>query len=170
MRAGGGKSKGAGWEREVSVLLSRWVSSGGQDDVYWRSSMSGGRATVGFRKGKQLGNQVGDLSCIDPIGQRFLNSFAVEAKYYADLDYIGLITGKGKLLAFWAEINEQAGRYQKHPFMIVRQNRMKPHICLDLWGIRELGLHDSDSLLISIPYNLYLIDADYFVSVCKPYI
>lgn len=171
MRKGGGKQKGASFEREVCVMLSRWLTNGAQEDVFWRSAMSGGRATVAHKKGgKRLASQVGDISCIHPVGNRFIEAFAPECKFYADLDYQGLLTGKGKLLAFWAEINEQAGRYQKLPFLIARQNRMQANVCLDKAGMRKLGLRDVETLLISVPHDMYLIDAGHFVKVCKPFL
>ena len=41
-----GKSqKGGAWEREFSKYLSLWITEGERDDVFWRSSQSGGRAT-----------------------------------------------------------------------------------------------------------------------------
>lgn len=170
MRPGGGKSKGSSFEREMCVFLSRWVSNNTQDDVYWRAAMSGGRSTVAFKKGKKLTNQVGDISCIHPIGNRFTDKFAVEIKFYADLDYRGLLTGKGKLLAFWTEINEQASRYTKRPFLIARQNRMPTYMCVDWIGMEELGLSNQATTLISIPHNMYLIEINDFLKWCKPYV
>lgn len=170
MRPGGGKAKGSQFERECCVFMSKWISSGKQEDVYWRSALSGGRATVGFKKGKHHASQVGDISCIHPIGNHFTDNFAIEIKFYADLDYIGLLSGKGKLLTFWAEINEQASRYKKHPFMIVRQNRMKANVILDRAGMSKLGLKYKETLLISIPHDLFIINAEHFVKVCKPYV
>src|SRR5215216_6431446 len=38
--------KGPQWEREVCRALSLWVTNGERVDVFWRSAMSGGRATV----------------------------------------------------------------------------------------------------------------------------
>lgn len=170
MRRGGGKQKGASFEREVCVLLSKWVSSDAQEDVFWRSAMSGGRATVAFKKGKSLATQVGDISCISPIGQKLVDNFALECKFYRDLDYQGLLTGKGKLLQFWAEIETQALRFNKQPFLIARQNRTPAHICLSKTGMRFLGLRDKDTLLISVRNDLYLFEADRFVKICPPFI
>jgi len=170
MKPGGGKSKGASFEREVCVLLSKWVTSGTREDVFWRSALSGGRATIAHAKGRSLSTQVGDLSCIHPMGNRFINTFAVEVKFYAKLDYEGLLTGKGKLLAFWSEINEQAWRYGKLPFLVARQNRMHPHVCLDKAGMRKLGLHDIRTTLISTPHDLYILDMPKFIKVCKPFV
>ncbi len=165
-----GKQKGSQFEREICVFLSRWVSAGLQDDVYWRAAMSGGRSTVAFKKGKKLANQVGDISCIHPIGNRFTDKFAVEVKFYADLDYKGLLTGKGKLLAFWDEINEQASRYNKRPFLVARQNRMPTYMCLDWLGMEELGLSEQATTLISIPHDMRLIEQSAFLKWCKPYV
>ena len=170
MRRGGGKSKGAAFEREVCVMLSKWVTNGTREDVFWRSAMSGGRATVGFRHGRSLGSQVGDLSCIHPKGNHFISTFAIECKFYAKLDYEGLLTGKGKLLAFWAEINKQATRYQKLPFLVCRQNRMHPHVCLDKAGMHKLGLHDIRTILISTPHDLFILDIAKFLKVCRPFV
>jgi|SRR5712672_596625 len=170
MRKGGGKQKGASFEREVCVMLSKWITSGTREDVFWRSAMSGGRATAAFAKGRSLGAQVGDLSCIHPKGNRFINTFAIECKFYAKLDYEGLLTGKGKLLAFWAEINEQARRYNKLPFLVCRQNRMHPHVCLDKAGMRKLGLHDIRATLISTRHDLYILDTTKFLKVCRPFV
>lgn len=165
-----GKQKGASFEREVCVLLSRWLTNGKQEDVFWRSALSGGRATVAYAKGKRLASQVGDISCIHPIGQHFIEHFAPECKFYADLDYKGLLTGKGKLLEFWAEINDQAARYGKMPFLVAKQNRMATNVFLDKGGMAILGLDDRATLLISIPNDMYVIDAGQFFKVCKPYV
>jgi hypothetical protein len=170
VRKGGGKQKGASFEREVCVLLSKWVTNGVREDVFWRSAMSGGRATVGHKRGKQHSTQVGDISCIHPSGHRFCEAFAPECKFYANLDYQGLLTGKGKLLAFWTEIRLQAKRYNKHPFLVARQNRLAANVCLNMDGVRELGLLPRKALLVSPPNGMYIYDFKDFLMVCKPYV
>ena len=70
-----GKLKGGAFEREICVKLSKWVSYGERDDLFWRSAMSGGRQTVGFKKGINRKNQAGDITAIDPIGQKLIDSF-----------------------------------------------------------------------------------------------
>lgn len=170
MRSGGGKAKGSAFEREVCVKLSKWLSGGDQEDIFWRSAMSGGRSTVAFKKGKSHAAQVGDISAVHPLGNQFIKNFAIECKFYKDLNFQGMLTGKGHLVDFWTEINEQAGRYKKHPIMFVRQNRMQTHVCLDIEGRRKLGLWDRHMLLISPPLNLRILTADTFFEVCKPYL
>lgn len=169
MRAGGGKQKGAQFERDVCVALSKWITNGEREDVFWRSAMSGGRATVGHKRGKNLAAQVGDISCIHPAGYRFTEKFAPECKFYANLDYQGLLTGKGKLLTFWDEIGRQARRYQKQPFLVARQNRMAATVCLSSEGARELNLLPRLALLISPPNGLRIYDFKTFLEKCAPY-
>jgi hypothetical protein len=164
-----GKQKGASFEREVCKALSNWLSSGTQEDIFWRSALSGGRATVAFKKGKRHASQAGDITCIHPIGNALSSIFAIECKHYADLEYKGLLTGKGKLISFWEEINKQATRYNKHPIMIVRQNRMQTHICLDHYGKVLLGF-ETNPLLISLPQNMYIWEFHQFLQSSKPYV
>lgn len=170
MRRGGGKAKGSQFEREVCVLLSKWISNNKNEDIFWRSALSGGRATVGHKKGKKLSSQVGDISSIHPTGHRLTSKFALECKYYADLNYLGLLTGKGKLLEFWAEINLQAKIHNKLPFLVARQNRMQTMVCLDMKGRQELGLRLQDMLISSVRRNIHIIEAKKFFELCKPYV
>lgn len=168
MRKGGGKQKGSQFEREVCVLLSRWITNGAQEDVFWRSAMSGGRATVAKAHGKSLANQVGDISCIDPAGMEFSSRFAVECKFYADLDLGGLFTGKGKLLEFWRIIRREAESVGKLPMLFARQNRLPAFICLDFFGyVQNLKINEWDAILFCPADNLYVLSVDRFLR-CDP--
>lgn len=169
MRAGGGKQKGAQFERDVCVLLSKWVSNGAREDIFWRSAMSGGRATVGHKRGKHHSSQVGDISCVHPLGHHFIEQFAPECKFYADLDYQGLLIGKGKLLTFWQEINKQAAAHNKLPFLVAKQNRFPVFVCLSRAGKDKLMLHERRFVLHSYRYDLYLIEASKFFKKCVPF-
>lgn len=134
MRPGGGKSKGAQFERDVCRELSLWVSSGKQEDVFWRSAVSGGRSTVARKSGKQLKAQAGDISCIHPLGHTFSSLFYVECKHYNDLGFAGLVTGMGHLIEFWYDTKEKAESYGKHPLLIAKQNRIPAIACFDEAG------------------------------------
>src|SRR5262245_34921481 len=87
MRGGRGpKSKGANWEREVCRLLSRWMTDGKDEGVFWRSSMSGGRATVHRRRGSRAADAAcGDICALKPVGHRLLRHFFIECKATRDL-------------------------------------------------------------------------------------
>lgn len=168
MRKGGGKQKGSQFEREICVRLSRWVSGGSQEDCFWRSAMSGGRSTVAARKGKRLAAQGGDISCIHPIGQPFADLFMAECKFYADLDFTGLLTGRGKIVQFWKTAHKEANRLEKLPFLIAKQNRMPVFVCVSKAGLGRLDLNPVTAILHSSPLDLYILNADTFFSVCRP--
>jgi hypothetical protein len=129
MRAGGGKQKGAGYERKVCVALSKWLSRGKRQDLFWRSAMSGGRATLAHAKGVKLSTQGGDISAIDPLGAALTDRFCIEVKFYKDLSLHAFLLDYGKLSKFWAQAKRDASRYGKEPMLIARQN-MYPTLVL----------------------------------------
>lgn len=72
--------KGAGFERELCRTLSRWWSGDERDDIFWRTSQSGGRATTRARKGQLTYGQSADIAAVDPVGSALTNVVAIEAK------------------------------------------------------------------------------------------
>ena len=156
MRRGGGKAKGSAYEREICRDLSLWVSGGEQEDIYWRAAMSGGRSTVAAKRGKTLAAQAGDISCIHSIGMAFAALFMIEVKFYRDLQYGGLVTGKGHLIDFWKIAQKEAARCYKHPLLVAKQNRVLAQACLDPEGAEALKL-EKRSLLIAPSHNLCII-------------
>ncbi len=166
MRRGGGKQKGAQFERDVCRELSLWVSHGNQEDVYWRSAMSGGRSTVAALKGKRLTAQSGDISCIHSVGEAFASKFLIECKNYADLNFLGLVTGKGRLIEFWTEAKKQAASYGKLPLLIAKQNHVLPIVGLCHYGIEVLHLRKR-SLLIARQHNLNILPLHEFIKYAE---
>lgn len=73
-------AKGANFEREICKQLSLWWTSGSRDDIFWRSSQSGGRATIRGRQGKRTAGSYGDIVALDPIGETLLKHFTIELK------------------------------------------------------------------------------------------
>lgn len=72
--------KGSCFEREICKLLSSWWSRGKRDDVFWRSSQSGGRATQRMKQGKSTYGSYGDIAAIDPIGDPLMKVVTIELK------------------------------------------------------------------------------------------
>ena len=72
--------KGSQFEREFAKLLSRWWTEGERDDVFWRSSNSGGRATIRQASGISTFMQAGDIAATDPIGIPLLEVITFELK------------------------------------------------------------------------------------------
>lgn len=118
-----GKQKGSAFERKVCKQLSLWVSGGKSEDLFWRSAMSGGRATVGFRSGKNHAKHAGDISATSVEGHTLTDEWYVECKAYRNLQ-IGsaMIKGVGKLMQFWDVAVAEAERYGKKPMLIAKQN------------------------------------------------
>lgn len=123
MRRGGSKQKGASNERAVCRQLSLWVTHGTKEDVFWRSAMSGGRATVAKRRGKTLASQAGDISAIDPSGHILTDNFYIETKHVKTLALDRfIVTRTGPLVKYWNTACLEAASYQKKPLLIVKQN------------------------------------------------
>lgn len=119
MRAGGGKSKGSAFERQVCKDLSLWLSNGKRTDVLWRSAMSGGRATVSHGKVRQCG----DICAVAPEGHKFCDLWFVECKFVKRLALDQFIMkGTGPLMSFWRKATQQADKHRKSAMLIARQN------------------------------------------------
>lgn len=128
--------KGAAYERMICKRLSLWVSGLERDDLFWRSSMSGGRATV-YRKGggTRVHAQAGDISAVDPQGADLLKLFTIEVKFYADIQ-VGrmILANRGHLAAFWKQTTDQA-IYPRVPLLFCKQNFLG-----DFLGTNSAGL------------------------------
>lgn len=145
MKAGGGKQKGGAFEREVCKALSLWVSHGRREDLYWRSAMSGGRATLGARKGKDLAHQAGDITAVHPDGHALTNHFYIECKHVKNLDFGQfLVKGTGKLAKFWKTCKKEALKHKRQPVIIAKQNG---------WPILFIAEYDTFNHRASVDMN-----------------
>lgn len=72
--------KGSEFEREISKRLSLWWSDGKRDDIFWRTSGSGARATTRRKKSQKTAYEYGDITFTDPDGKPFIDYFLVELK------------------------------------------------------------------------------------------
>ena len=117
------KQKGSHFERVICKQLSLWVSGGEREDLFWRSAMSGGRATVGKRKGKDHAAHAGDISATHSQGHVLTDHWYIECKAYRNLAIeSAMIKGIGTLAKFWRETCYQATQHKKMPMLIAKQN------------------------------------------------
>lgn len=72
--------KGSSFERDMAKKFSKWWTGGETDDVFWRSSGSGARATSRTKQGKKTTGHYGDMSAVDDRGTPFIKFFTVEMK------------------------------------------------------------------------------------------
>ena len=129
-------SKGSSFERKMCKEFSLWWTNGERDDVFWRTAMSGGRATVRARKGMGTHGQYGDLSAIDPIGEPFTKAIVTEFKrgYTKAFDLMTLLDEeppKGHpLFAFAKQAQEAANNVQGESsgqwLLIVKRDQHDP--------------------------------------------
>lgn len=97
--------KGRDYEREICKLLSKWWTKGERDDVFWRSSQSGGRATFRTQKGLRTHGSYGDVAAVDPIGEPLLKLLTIELKRGSSYGH------PGELLDYSADVT-------KHPWSV----------------------------------------------------
>lgn len=123
MKAGAGNLKGGAFERAVCRRLSLWVSNGTRYDIFYRSAMSGGLATIELRKGRVNVVQSGDICAVDPLGYPFVRSNFIELKHYKDLALArGFVCDTGTIARFWRKTCGEAAKYGKRPLLIACQN------------------------------------------------
>lgn len=123
---GYGKRKGGAFEREIAVLLSLWVSKGERKDLYWRAAMSGGRATIQYKKGIDNKTQAGDLSCIDSSGEQLTNRYVIECKTYKNVHLDSIIYKYSNktdcVFNWWETLKSICIVQEKEPLLIFKQN------------------------------------------------
>ena len=161
MRAGGGKQKGASFERDVCRRLSLWLSGGLRDDLMWRSAMSGGRATVQFNRGAKNLTQSGDISAVGEGAFAFCERNFIEVKHYRDLG-IGrsIVCGTGHLAKFWRVARREANRYGKRPMLVARQNLYPTIVLVEDQDERdEFAGQEMLATLHSMSARVYLFDS-----------
>ena len=142
MRPGGGQSKGAAYEREVCARLSLWVSGGKQQDIFWRSAMSGGRANLQQRRKKagEFSAQAGDIVATHWDGHFFLSKFCMDTKHWADFEIDAPAFGKkdGAFVVAWEKLCEEAARFGKWPMLVGKENRHGEFAAVSVAGLAWL--------------------------------
>lgn len=135
-----GAGKGPAYERKVCRQLSLWWTNGTSNNVFWRTSNSGGRHTVHAQKGNVSKFQAGDIGAIDPIGQPLLDLLTIEIKKgYKQHTIMALIEGRskaggeyGKWLDKLIKQSEKIGT--RYWLLIVHRDSMKPMIYMP-WSL-----------------------------------
>jgi len=170
MRSGGGKAKGSEFERHVCKQLSLWITHGKKQDIFWRSAMSGGRATVALNFDIVLSAQAGDVSAVHEEGYKFTNKYYVEIKFYKDLEYKSLLLNNtGKFAKFWEhDTCEQARRYSKLPMFIAKENRQPIMIGLNTIGVQNFGDLRSIAKARLFATDLWLVPFEDFLHKASP--
>jgi hypothetical protein len=176
-------AKGSEYERTISKKLSLWFSEGQRDDIFWRTSQSGGRATIRHRAGKSTANADGDIAAVDESGKSFIRHYLVEIKrgYTKQLDILNFVDSKSDSILFkWTRKARhechRAGRQtiliiikrdRKEPFVIITKNHFNElvsHFGEFPGRFIRLGERQSRSVYVLIKLDAYLnwIDPRWF--------
>jgi hypothetical protein len=109
-------SKGSAFEREICKQLSQWWSDDEtRDDIFWRSSQSGGRATRRTKQGKTTYGSYGDIAAVDPIGDPLIKAFTIELK-------------RGSSYGSPGDLLDHSGDCTKHPWVKCLQQAIRSHV------------------------------------------
>lgn len=177
MKKGYGKAKGAGFEREVLKLLSLWISDNKRTDIFWRSAMSGGRATIQNRKGIENKSQLGDVSCIDILGQPLIDKYIIECKNYSNIHLESLLYGapfKGSIREFWMVLTTQCLNAGKLPILIFKENRKEIMMGISKPTKKLLQYYNNLKIIMEIidvydlSPNLYILPLTNFLKEVDP--
>jgi len=137
MKKGTGSQKGSAFERDVACQLSLWWTQDldkPRDDVFWRTSVSGARATSRSKKQKKTAYDYGDITFRDPIGKPLIDCFLIECKrgYSYKTNALDFFESKSLLFNWIDKIiidSKQAGR--KNWLLILSRNRRQTIIFMN---------------------------------------
>jgi hypothetical protein len=153
-RSARGSKKGTPYERQICKLLSLWWTNGEKEDVFWRTSNSGGRATV---RGS-LKNQHGDVTATDPIGLPLIEKVLIEVKRGYSRDNIQNVfdafdtTLKEQQYETWfkkCDVDVKAAGIKKNSWIIiVKRDRRADLVMMPRrqWRLFALDDHDFPTL------------------------
>lgn len=126
-------AKGGLFERQVCRRFSLWWSGGKDDDLFWRTAGSGGRATVRGREGKTTRGHYGDVYSTDRVSRPFTELVTVEVKRgYSKRnrrrgDFMDLIDAlphaAPPMFAEWVGQAVTAARYAGTPYWMIVHRR-----------------------------------------------
>ena len=175
MKKGGGGQKGGAFERLICKELSKDMTKGQRKDIFWRTSMSGGRATL-LRNvhGQRDLSQAGDISATDPIGHWLTDQFLIECKHHRDCELDRYLINRGGKIAKWLKKAVKEADRTKGFLLVFKQNNMPTLVITDAPSVRKGNDHYdfANGSLLAIPNgiggkHLVLCKFDHLIAVIK---
>lgn len=119
------KTKGTNYERDFAKRLSLWWTYGQLQDAFWRTSLSGGKATI-----TNSTVQVGDICAIRPIAIPLENCVVFELKrgYTKTLILDWLLLGSTSLVGQWWEKGIQQSIDTNRKFILIVKHDHYPEV------------------------------------------
>ena len=120
-----GKQSGNSFEREWAKKISLWITNGERNDCLWRTSNSGGKATV-----TGSDTQCGDLHAVRPEAQPFCDLFSIELKNYKPIQLFHFGRPTFELYKWWVQAENDAERSNRIPFVIFNAKHIGQYFVL----------------------------------------
>lgn len=191
-------AKGGEFERQMAKAFSLWFSNGKRDDIFYRTSASGARATMRMKKLLATANSAGDMCALDPVGVPLTNVVLFEfkrgyggsgkkkskkKKYSEEIEVLTILDNptsqiKQPILLEWFDKaeRERAAHGRLFTFIVFQRNRKIPIITMtaETFGYFKYrlnlryGIIDKDPNPIIEVKNLVLIRLEDFFEWCIP--
>lgn len=180
------KGKGSQFERDTCRLLSMWWSGQERDDLFWRSSQSGGRATQRAKKGKETFGQYGDITATHPDGFSLLSIFTMELKNgYSKHHFMNMLdkkepSSKQMWEGFFDQVTTDAEKAKSMTWMIIwKRDGKVPLVYVSTLIIKKLkttcpSLKKIPNIVAKVrlkdkkKVNIYICRLEDFLDVVKP--
>jgi len=155
--------KGTDFERLISKKLSLWFCEDKRDDLFWRTSQSGGRATQRLKSGVSTINSCGDIAALSEEGFELTKHILIELKrgYSQAINPLDLIDKKGcsSLILNWylkAKMEAQ-NNLCKYVWLIFKRNRGEIMLMVEYHFMQDL-LNVLDDVHKELPYLYIRLD------------
>jgi len=125
VKPGAGKNKGSSFEIEICYTLTNWVTGKRKPAIFWRTASSGAQFTQTKGKGSKM---AGDIMAVDPKGEFLIERFCIECKFYKEIPFDNILTGKSSILTWWDQVVEDARSVGRRPLLIFKANRRPAHL------------------------------------------
>jgi hypothetical protein len=142
------KQKGASWERRCCKQLSLWITNGKKEDCLWRSAMSGGRATIAYRKGQSI-RQCGDITAVAPEGFDFCDQYYIECKALKSFQFMDFLLMRGVSFLIWKRTWQEAHKHERLPMLIIKRNHWPTLLITSAAGMGWLRITDTLRITMS---------------------
>lgn len=134
--------KGSSFERMVCKELSLWWTGGVRDDVFWRTSGSGARATNRAKTGRETAGAYGDITNTDAVGAPLLSLFCFELKRgYGKWCVLDMIDQRKKkecskpclFVQFWRQARASSEQAKaRYPILIFKRDQRQASIAFPM--------------------------------------
>jgi len=173
MKKGGGKNKGSQFERDISKKLSLWWTQDlpiPRDDVFWKTSGSGGRATNRTKNKKKTVYEYGDITFTDPVGKPLIDCFLIECKkgYKQNnlFDFFSNKQRKDSYFEWWGKAKKEAQEAnRKNCILIVSLHRREIIVFInsDFFNNQSKYTGEWKKEIIKVQYNLSYYFEDIYI-------